>query len=289
MPQFLSRFPSVGPSDPSAGFAKGLLTATIELGALIGALGAGELADAISRRHTIAAAVSVFALGSALQTGATTYAVLAAARFVGGVGIGGLSTVVPLYIAEISPQEVRGALLVLEELSIVTGIVVAFGISYASRYIAGEWAWRLPFLLQLAPGLLLGAGVWFLPPSPRWLVARRRDREALEVLARLRQRGKEDARVRKEWIEIRAEAELHRYLSIARHPHLQGTSLGNRVRLSLASWADCFKPGCWRRTHVGMGLMFFQQFVGINALVCPRLSENGCANSRGDILFAIPL
>ena len=271
MPQFLSRFPSVGPADPSAGFAKGLLTATIELGALLGALGAGELADAMSRRRAIAAAVAVFAVGSALQTGASRYAALAAARFVGGVGVGGLSAVVPVYIAEISPREVRGALLVLEELSIVTGIVVAFGISYASRSIAGEWAWRLPFLLQLAPGVLLGAGVWFLPPSPRWLVARRRDREALDVLTRLRGRDADDASVRKEWMEIRAEVELQRDLSVARHPHLQGPSLSSRLRLSLASYGDCFRRECRQQTHVAMGLMFFQQVVGINALVRPPI------------------
>ena len=84
---------------------------------------------------------------------------------IGGIGIGMLSQVVPLYISEISPPEIRGVLLVLEELSIVLGIVLAFYITYGTRYMAGEWSWRLPFLLQLVPGLVLGPGILFLPFS----------------------------------------------------------------------------------------------------------------------------
>lgn len=94
-----------------------------------------------------------------------TYAMLVVARLIGGIGIGMLSMVAPLYISEISPPEIRGALLVLEELSIVTGIVVAFWITYGTQYMAGEWSWRLPFLLQLIPGLVLGIGILFLPFS----------------------------------------------------------------------------------------------------------------------------
>ena len=267
MPQFLDHFPSVFSNAPGSGFYKGLLTAMIELGALLGALNQGWIADAISRRYAIVVAVAVFLLGSALQTGATTYAMLAVARLVGGFGIGGLSMVTPLYIAEISPPAIRGALLVLEELSIVTGIVVAFWITYGTRAIASEWAWRLPFLIQIFPGLVLGVGILFLPASPRWLVAKRRDAKALTELSRLRQCSTEDARVRREWVSIRAEVEFYREISAFRHPKLQDESLPSRVRLELASWTDCFKRGCWRRTHVGVGLMFFQQFVGINALV----------------------
>ena len=83
----------------------------------------------------------IFTIGSILQTASTNYAMLVTARLVGGIGIGMLSMVAPLYISEISPPEIRGALLVLEELSIVTGIVVAFWITYGTRYMIGEWAW----------------------------------------------------------------------------------------------------------------------------------------------------
>ena len=123
------------------------------------------IADKISRKYSIVVAVAIFTIGSVLQTASISYAMLVTARLIGGIGIGMLSMVAPLYISEISPPEIRGALLVLEELSIVTGIVVAFWITYGTRFMVGEWAWRLPFLLQLVPGLVLGLGIVFLPFS----------------------------------------------------------------------------------------------------------------------------
>ncbi|MCJ1248492.1 hypothetical protein MMC30_005710 [Trapelia coarctata] len=267
MPQFLERFTQVSRTASGAGFWKGLLTAMIELGALLGALNQGWIADKISRKYSIIVAVVIFTIGSVLQTASISYAMLVVARLIGGVGIGMLSMVVPLYISEISPPEIRGALLVLEEFSIVTGIVIAFWITYGTQYIAGEWAWRLPFLLQLVPAIVLGLGILFLPFSPRWLVSRGQVDEALASLAKLRQLPASDERVVREWYEIRGEVQFHREMSVLRHPRLQGSSTISRVKLEFASWIDCFKRGCWRRTHIGMGLMFFQQFVGINALV----------------------
>ena len=240
----------------------------IELGALIGALNQGWIADRISRKYSIALAVSIFTVGSILQTASVNYAMLVVARLIGGVGIGMLSMVVPLYIAELSSPESRGALLVLEEFSIVSGIVIAFWITFGTRYISGsEWAWRLPFLLQLIPGLFLGIGILFLPFSPRWLVSKGRDEEALKTLANLRRLPESDAKVQLEWFEIRAEVAFHKEISAAKHPGLQARNPGNRLRLEIASWTDCFRSGCWRRTHIGVILMLFQQFVGINALV----------------------
>jgi MFS family permease len=102
MDQFLERFPEVSPHSSGAGFWKGLMTAMIELGALIGALNQGWIADKISRRYSIIVAVIIFTIGSALQTGATNYAMLTVARLIGGLGIGMLSMVAPLYISEIS-------------------------------------------------------------------------------------------------------------------------------------------------------------------------------------------
>ena len=165
IPQFLSRFPQVSEASSSAGFDKGLLTAMIELGAFFGAFNQGWIADKISRKYSIVVAVLVFTVGSVLQTASISYPMLVVARLIGGIGIGMLSMVAPLYISEISPPEIRGALLVLEELSIVTGIVIAYWITYGTRYMAGEWAWRLPFLLQMIPGFILGAGILFLPFS----------------------------------------------------------------------------------------------------------------------------
>lgn len=180
---------------------------------------------------------------------------------------GSLATIAPLYISEIAPPEIRGALLVLQELSIVVGIVVAFWITYGTRFIGSEWSWRLPFLIQMMPGLILGAGVVFLPFSPRWLSSKGRDDEALQVLAKLRRLPSTDSRVVQEWCEIRAEVAFAQEVSREKHPNLQAPTRSNRFKLEVVMWTDCFKHGCWRRTLVGVGLMFFQQFVGINALI----------------------
>jgi MFS family permease len=176
--------------------------------------------------------------------------------------------VVPLYISEISPPEIRGSLLVFEELSIVIGIVVAFWITYGTKDMTSHWSWQLPFLLQILPGLLLGFGAIFLPYSPRWLASKDREDEALDSLAKLRALPKTDPRVQREWMDIIAEARFQAGILRERHPRLtQRTDYASKIRLELVSWADCLKPGCWRRTLVGAGIMFFQQFSGINALI----------------------
>lgn len=100
MDQFLETFPRIDSS--SGAFWKGLLTAMIELGALLGALNQGWIADKISRRYSIVVAVIIFTIGSILQTAAIDYSMLTVARLIGGVGIGMLSMVAPLYISEIS-------------------------------------------------------------------------------------------------------------------------------------------------------------------------------------------
>ncbi|KAJ5822966.1 General substrate transporter [Penicillium robsamsonii] len=267
MDQFLAEFPRIEEGNPGSGFAKGLLTAMIELGALIGALNQGWIADKISRRYSILVAVAIFTVGSVLQTAAYGYPMLTVARLIGGVGIGMLSMVAPLYISEISPPECRGTLLVLEEWCIVLGIVIAFWITYGTQYMVGEWAWRLPFLLQLIPGFVLAAGVYALPFSPRWLASKGRDEEALESLCRLRSLPASDRRIRQELMDIQAEVRFHQQMNRENHPDLQGGGTKNSILQEISSWADCFRKGCWRRTHIGIGLGFFQQFIGINALI----------------------
>lgn len=167
--------------------------------------------------------------------------------------------VTPLYISEISPPEIRGTLLVLQELSIVTGIVIAFYITYGTRHMASDWSWRLPFLIQMLPAVVLGAGVPFMPYTPRWLCQQGRDDQSLKTLAMLRQLSEEDDRVQQEWYEIRSEITYRHEIERERYPTLQDGSVVSRLRLQMNNWADCWRHRGWRRTQVGVGLMFFQQ------------------------------
>jgi hypothetical protein len=111
----------------------------------------------------------------------------------------------------------------------------------------------------MVPAIILGAGVPFLPYSPRWLAGRGKDKEALKTLCKLRGVDDADSRVLREWIEIRSEVAYCKQASMERHPHLQNGSIFSRIMLQVWSYLDCFRKGCLKRTHVGIGLMFFQR------------------------------
>lgn len=155
----------------------------------------------------------------------------------------------------------------MEEFCIVLGIVIAYWITYGTRYMAGEWSWRLPFLLQMIPGFILVGGVVVLPFSPRWLASKERYDETLQSLSKLRRLPTSDKRVRQEYLDIQAEVRFHKEMTAEKHPDLQGGGLRKEILSELVSWVDCFTKGCWRRTHVGVMIMFFQQVSGGHSIV----------------------
>ncbi|KAF8515372.1 MFS monosaccharide transporter [Hysterangium stoloniferum] len=253
MKDFVARWP-IGP------WQKGLMTAVLELGALVGALTAGALADRLSRRGSICFACVVFCIGSAFQTFASSVTILTVGRAIGGLGIGALSMLSPLYIGEIGAPETRGALLALEQLGIVLGVVLGFWFGFFTRSIPGSWSWRLPLGLQIFPGVLLGIGVFTLPPSPRFLVHRGKNAEALQSLANLRfpkanEFDEEDPLLRIELLDMQIDTAMVQPLT--------KTGVGTEV----AMWGQLLTARYIRRTLVGIFIMFWQQWSGINALL----------------------
>jgi SP family sugar:H+ symporter-like MFS transporter len=182
-------------------------------------------------------AAIIFAIGAIGAALATSAGLLILFRFVLGLAVGAASLIVPLYLAEVAPTEIRGAVASLNQLMIVTGILVAY---IANSALAGAEAWRWMIALAVIPSLLLFLGMLFMPETPRWLVSKDRDEEAREVLRRTRD-------------ETAVEAEMS---DIKR---VEGQEEGGLGEL-LASWV---RPALL----VGMGLAIFQQIIGINTII----------------------
>ncbi|KAG8733168.1 hypothetical protein FRC11_008230 [Ceratobasidium sp. 423] len=253
---------------------KGWLVAILELGAWFGVLCTGQLADRFGRKRTIMLAVVVFIIGVIIQTAAFKPVSIFVGRFITGLGVGSLSMAVPLYNAELAPPEVRGSLVAMQQMSIVTGIMVSFWIDYGTNYIGGtgetqsEAAWRIPLALQLVPALILGIGVIFMPYSPRWLVAQGRDEEAIKVLCMTRELPEESDLIQIEYLEIKAEVLFEAELEQVRYPQYQDGSTSSRFKLGLSKYTSLITNRTYLiRVAVGSLTMFFQQWTGINAVL----------------------
>jgi MFS transporter, SP family, sugar:H+ symporter len=186
--------PGIQASFAASGAGTGFAVASLLLGAALGALVAGRLADRIGRRRTMMLAGLAFAV-TAVGTGlAPAIGLFTAVRFVSGMAVGAASVVAPAYIAEISPAAMRGRLTSLQQMGIVVGILVAFLVDYgitlgaggvSEPYWFGLEAWRCMFLTEAVPALALVLASLFIPESPRYLVGKGEDDEALAVLQRI--------------------------------------------------------------------------------------------------------
>ena len=229
----------------------GFTVSSALLGAAVGAIVAGRVADRFGRLTAMRLAAVLFLI-SALGTGlADSLALLIVFRVIGGVGVGMASVVAPAYIAEIAPARARGRLGSVQQLAIVLGIFVALLADYAfataaggsdQRFWLGLAAWRWMFLAMTVPALIYGGLSLTIPESPRYLVSRARLLEAMVVLRRVLGDIDVDAKV----------GEIRETLNVERRPRLadvRGPALG-------------LLPIVW----VGIGLSVFQQFVGINVI-----------------------
>ncbi|EME89125.1 uncharacterized protein MYCFIDRAFT_185536 [Pseudocercospora fijiensis CIRAD86] len=256
---------------------KGWLTSILELGAWVGCLYSGFLAEILSRKYAILVNTAIFIIGVVVQctaiTGAGASAILGG-RFVTGMGVGSLSMIVPMYNAEVAPPEVRGALVGLQQLAITTGIMIAFWIDYGTNYIGGtgrgqhDAAWLVPLCLQLAPAVLLGAGMAFMPFSPRWLVHHDREVEARKTLASLRDLPQDHELIELEFLEIKAQSLFEKRSTAVCFPELADGSAWSTIKLQFIAVGSLFKTmPMFRRVALATVTMFFQQWTGINAIL----------------------
>lgn len=197
-----------------------------------------------------------------------------AGRFITGIGVGSLSMIVPLYNCEVAPPEVRGALVGLQQLAITFGIMISYWINYGKQYIGkidedqSNAAWLIPICLQIAPGVILLVGMFFMPFSPRWLVHHGREEEARKVLASLRGLSEDDELVNVEFLEIKADSLLERRSLAEKFPKLQAQTAWNVFKLQFIAIGSLIKTKAMFKCVIcGTVTMFFQQWSEINAIL----------------------
>ncbi|KAK4962430.1 hypothetical protein LTR10_000056 [Elasticomyces elasticus] len=185
-PSFLSYFRL--DTAPNAAALSGAMNGLFQAGGLLGVLAAGVVADKYGRCKAIFYATLITIIGAALQTGSVHIAMFLVARFITGLGVGGLVMLVPLWQSEVAPPHSRGLLVGLHGVSILIGYNLSTWIGYGFFFVsAGGAQWRVPLAIQMVPAIILACGILSIPESPRWLVENGQLAKAEAVLVRIHQ------------------------------------------------------------------------------------------------------
>ena len=227
-------------------FTEGLVTATLLVGAAVGALIGGRLNDAMGRKKALIIVALVFFVGTVGNVIAPNLAVMLPSRFILGFAVGAASVTVPVYLAELAPTEKRGTLAGRNELSIVVGVLLAFTINAIIAGLFGHHEGVCRYMLAVCaiPTIVLFFGMLRMPESPRWLLSHGRREEALAVLKQVRN-------------EDRAEAEMAEVEQLA----------AEEAEAQSGGWADLAVPWIRRVIIIGIGLAVAQQLTGINSIM----------------------
>ena len=225
----------------------GIVISSLVFAAAVGALIGGKISDAIGRRTTIIVLAVMFFVGVLVAVFSPNFAILVAGRIILGLAVGGASTVVPVFLAELAPFEIRGSITGRNELAIVVGQFAAFVVNYILLATLGHvhGLWRIMFGVCALPAIALFFGMMRMPESPRWLIEKGREQEALAVLKTVRS-------------EDRALAEL-RQVETVREEEKGDNQM---------SFAAVFSNRWLRRiVLVGIGVSVTQQLTGINSIM----------------------
>ncbi|MBD3582490.1 sugar porter family MFS transporter [Flavobacterium selenitireducens] len=216
------------------------------VGCLLGAFASDYCSDTFGRRKSMVIAALLFLACSVGTAIPESFSVFVIFRIVGGIGVGLASMVVPMYIAEIAPAEKRGELVAYNQLAIVIGIVVVYFVNFLIA-LQGDaewnlnWGWRWMFASEAIPSVLYLILIFFIPESPRWLLGRGRQKEAIDVLKKFNP-GENASRLAEE---------------ISSSLHVSNEK----------PWRALLAPQLRLALVVGIGLSIFQQVTGINAIL----------------------
>ena len=230
---------------------QGNIVSVLQAGCFFGAMASFFVSDRFGRRTALFVADAIFILGSVLQVCAglhtTSLSLLYVGRVIGGFGVGLISAVVPSYIGENANKEIRGRCIGTMQLYNVTGIMLSYFVNYgmSSHTSLGALQWRIPFALQMLPGVFLFVGLLFQNESPRWLVEKRNIPKARQVLSRVRARTQDDPVLRQELQEIIEDFRQNERIPLSRQLNMIVSSRPMFYRFSMA-----------------IVLMFWQQWTG---------------------------
>jgi sugar porter (SP) family MFS transporter len=223
---------------------KGLINGLFGTGATFGALMNPYVASNYGRRPALTVATCVFIIGASIQTAAPEMWVMWLGRIFSGMGVGMLSMVVPVYIAECAPDHRRGMLGTMWQVAVTAGILIASAANLGLK----NWkdGWRLSYGGNIVFAIALLMCLIYMPESPRWLAANATDEELLHALKKLRY----DDEIESEIMQLREEV-------------TEEKKIGN------ASWSEVFSTdnSMRKRLILGMSLQGFQQLCGINAIM----------------------
>ena len=266
--------PEFGLSKIELGWAVASLTLTATLAMMV----SGPLSDRFGRRAILKWAAILFSVSAVASALAPDYITLVIARMLGGLGVGAALIIAPMYIAEISPPDLRGRLVSFNQLNIVIGISVAFfsnflilrlaqsDLSWAQTLGLDEWTWRWMLGVEALPALIYFITLHIVPESPRWLVMRGEKDQALSIMRRAS--GK--ATAEKEMIAIQE-------------------SLAADAKLQRGSLRDLFQPSMRLVLMIGITVAVLQQITGINSVFfyAPMIFEQSGIGTDASFMQAV--
>ena len=246
------------------------------VGSIVGVLFAGILSDKLGRKLTMVISAVLFstsALGCALSA---DFAQLVVYRIIGGVGIGVVSIVSPLYISELAVAQYRGRLVSLYQLAVTVGFLGAYLVNYqllawaeSGTQLSVDWlnkifiteVWRGMLGMETLPALLFFIIIFFIPESPRWLIVRGKDLKAVNILEKI-------------------------YNSITEAKSQLNETKSVLTSETKSEWSLLMKPGIFKAVIIGVCIAILGQFMGVNAVLYygPSIFENA-GLSGGDSLF----
>ena len=246
------------------------------VGSIVGVLFAGILSDKLGRKLTMVISAVLFstsALGCALSA---DFAQLVVYRIIGGVGIGVVSIVSPLYISELAVAQYRGRLVSLYQLAVTVGFLGAYLVNYqllawaeSGTQLSVDWlnkifiteVWRGMLGMETLPAILFFIIIFFIPESPRWLIVRGKELKAINILEKI-------------------------YNSITEAKSQLKETKSVLTSETKSEWSLLMKPGIFKAVIIGVCIAILGQFMGVNAVLYygPSIFENA-GLSGGDSLF----